>query len=118
MNIWYQELIKPPLTPPAEYFSTAWGILYTLMLVAFFIVLSKPHNRAKYIAVYLFIVQLIINFTWSYVFFEIKSINLALIDVILLFLLLTITIYYFFKVSKTAAIFSLHSIAMMPPQSK
>ncbi len=104
MNSWYNTLIKPPLTPPPSYFPIAWGILYSLMTIAFFIVILKPHSKEKYIAVNLFLVQLIINFTWSYVFFEMKSIELALADVAILFLLVIFTIIYFYKVSKTAAI--------------
>ena len=104
MNIWYQTLTKPPFTPPASYFPIAWGILYTLMTIAFFVVLSKPHSQDKYIAVNLFLFQLVLNFTWSYVFFEMQSIMLGLIDVALLLILLTLTIYYFLKVSKLAGI--------------
>ena len=102
MNEWYKALNKPPLTPPASYFPIAWGILYTLMAVAFIIVLTKPDTKNKYIAVNLFLFQLVLNFTWSYVFFEIKSINLALLDLVFLFVLLCCTLYYFFKVSKLA----------------
>ena len=51
MNIWYQTLTKPPFTPPATYFPIAWSILYTLMTVAFFLVLSKPNSQNKYIAI-------------------------------------------------------------------
>lgn len=104
MNIWYQTLTKPPLTPPTSYFPVAWSILYTLMTIAFFIVLSKPHSQEKYIAVNLFLFQLVLNFTWSYVFFEMESIILGLIDVFLLLILLSFTTYYFFKVSKLAGI--------------
>lgn len=105
MNLlWYNTLNKPPFTPPASYFPMAWGILYTLMTIAFFVILSKPHSQNKYIAVNLFLFQLILNFTWSYVFFEMKSIRLALLDVIFLFVILIFTIIYFFKLSKLAGI--------------
>ena len=104
MNIWYQTLSRPPFTPPPSYFPIAWGILYTLMTIAFFIVLSKQHSTNKYVAVNLFLFQLVLNFTWSYVFFEMQSIILGLIDVALLLILLSLTIYYFFKVSKLAGI--------------
>ena len=104
MNEWYQTLNKPPLTPPASYFPIAWGILYTLMTISFFMVLSKPHSKDKYIAVNLFLFQLIFNFTWSYVFFELKSITLAFLDLIFLFICLGFTMYYFFKISKIAGI--------------
>ena len=104
MNEWYAALIKPPFTPPRSYFPVAWGILYTLMTISFFVVISKPASKDKYIAVNLFLIQLILNFIWSYVFFELKSIEMALVDVILLFVVLCFTLFYFFKISKLAAI--------------
>ena len=104
MNPWYSSLIKPPLTPPPSYFPIAWSILYFLMTVSFFIVLSKPHTTDKHIAITLFLFQFILNFTLSYVFFEMKSITLGLIDVVFLLLFLILTIIYFFKISKLAGI--------------
>ncbi len=102
MNTWYKSLIKPPLTPPNNYFPIAWGILYTLMAIAFFIVLSKTDSDDKLKAIGLFLFQLILNFMWYYVFFKMKSPLLGMIDVVFLFLILVITMYYFFKVSKAA----------------
>ena len=104
MNEWYATLNKPPLTPPAAYFPVAWTILYTLMAISFFIILTKPHSKDKYVAVNLFLFQLILNFTWSYVFFELKSVNFALLDVFLLLVFLCFTVGYFFRISKFAAI--------------
>ena len=104
MNEWYVNLNKPPLTPPAVYFPVAWAILYTLMAISFFVILSKPASKDKFIAVNLFLIQLMFNFIWCYVFFELKTITLALVDVILLFMLLCFTVFYFFKISKYAAI--------------
>lgn len=102
MNIWYKSLIKPPLTPSDSYFPVAWSILYTLMGIAFFIVLLKPDSVDKLKAIGLFLFQLILNFMWSYVFFKLQSPLLGMIDVVFLFLILLITMYYFFKVSKIA----------------
>ena len=104
MNEWYSALNKPPLTPPATYFPIAWTVLYTLMTISFFIILSKPSSKDKYFGVNLFLIQLMLNFIWSYIFFELKSIKLALVDVILLFIILCFTVFYFFKISKFAAI--------------
>lgn len=103
-NIWYLTLEKPPFTPPAQYFPIAWSILYALMTIAFFVILFKPNSQNKYIAINLFILQLILNFTWSYVFFGMQSPMLGLIDVIFLFIVLAFTIFYFFKLSKLAGI--------------
>lgn len=102
MNLWYLTLEKPPFTPPIGYFPIAWAILYSLMAIAFFLVITKPDSKEKYLAINLFLVQLILNFLWSYVFFDLQSIPYALADVILLFGFLLSTVIYFFKISKTA----------------
>ncbi len=102
MNPWYSSLIKPPLTPSPSYFPIAWGILYFLMTISFFMILSQKDSTNKHIAICLFLFQLILNFTWSYVFFEMKSITLGLVDIIFLLVFLILTITYFFKISKLA----------------
>ncbi len=102
MNLWYQKLTKPLFTPPAEYFPIAWGILYTLMGLSFLLIILSPKTKEKDYAVILFIIQLILNLAWSYLFFDMQSINLALADVILLFVFLIPTMYFFFKISKLA----------------
>lgn len=102
MNTWYKELVKPPFTPPDTYFPAAWGILYTLMTISFFIILSKPHSKEKFIALNLFLIQLVLNFSWSYIFFNMQSIRLAMADVVLLLMFLIFTVISFFKISKTA----------------
>ena len=102
MNLWYENLIKPPLTPPNQYFPIAWGIIYTLMGIAFLIILQKRNDQTKYLAMNFYLIQLVLNFLWTYIFFDLKSINLALIDIVLLLIFLIPTIIYFFKLSKFA----------------
>ena len=102
MNIWYLSLTKPPLTPPTSYFPVAWSVLYFLMTISFFIIITKINSKDKLYATNLFLIQLIFNFLWSYIFFDIKSIGLALVDVILLLVVLIFTVFYFFKLSKLA----------------
>ena len=102
MNIWYLSLTKPPLTPPTSYFPVAWSVLYFLMTISFFIIITKINSKDELYATNLFLIQLIFNFLWSYIFFDMKSIGLALVDVILLLVVLIFTVFYFFKLSKLA----------------
>lgn len=102
MNLWYLTLQKPPFTPPSSYFPIAWTILYIMMGISFFTIIMQPATKQKYVAVNLFLVQLILNLLWSYIFFELQSIIYALVDVILLLIFLIATIIYFFKLSKFA----------------
>lgn len=102
MNLWYLTLEKPPFTPPPSYFPIAWTILYIMMGISFFTIIIQPATKQKYVAVNLFLVQLILNLLWSYIFFELQSITYALIDVTLLLIFLIATIIYFFRLSKLA----------------
>ena len=102
MNTWYSTLNKPFLTPPPAYFPIAWTILYILMAISFGIILTKPKSKDKSLAISFFVLQLIFNLIWSFIFFEQKNILLALIDIIFIGIFLTITMIYFYKLSKIA----------------
>jgi len=101
--LWYQTLNKPPFTPPADYFPAAWLILYALMAISFIIILFKPKSSSRTIALCFFAFQLLVNLSWSYIFFELKSIEFALIDILVLLILLYFTVFHFYKISKIAA---------------
>ena len=58
----------------------------------------------KSYAINLFLIQLIFNLLWSYIFFDLQSIEYALVDLGLLLILLVITIFYYFKLSKISGI--------------
>lgn len=100
-NNFYQNLIKPEFTPPAIVFQIVWPILYLLMIISFFIILGA-NSAIKPFAVTIFIVQLILNFIWSPVFFVIGKIKLALFISILLLLSVLCMVIVFFKISKIA----------------
>lgn len=62
MNIWYENLVKPPFTPPNQFFPIAWGIIYTLIGISFLIILQKRNNQEKYLAMNFYLIQLVFNF--------------------------------------------------------
>ena len=70
---WYDELIKSPLNPPSYIFGFIWPILYIIMGLVSFKIADK-------IAI-LFIMQLILNATWSWLFFYFHAPIIALIDI-------------------------------------
>jgi len=80
---WY-ECIKSNITPPKIVFPIVWTILYALIAIALAESLTLPDSFEKSILVSFFIVNLILNITWSFSFFEIKNIEIAFINIILL----------------------------------
>ena len=63
----YQSLEMPPLSPPGYLFPIVWTVLYILMGIALFLMIRLGDNR-RY--VWLFIIQLALNFVWTPLFFH------------------------------------------------
>ena len=82
--IWYNSLNKPTLNPPAETFAPVWGVLYFLMLLAFWLMLYSDTNKDKKPAIIFFVIQLLLNLSWSPVFFYFHNIKFAFVIITLL----------------------------------
>lgn len=100
---WYINLAKPSYQPPSWLFSPVWMLLYILMGISFYYVWKKPLSRERNVAVMVFLVQLLLNFFWSILFFSLHSPSLALINIVLMWLAILLTILSFSRLSKTAA---------------
>ena len=73
---WYDELIKSSLNPPGFVFGLVWPILYLLMAIVSFQASEKIWK--------LFILQLILNAAWSWIFFYFQAPIIALLDIVFL----------------------------------
>ncbi|MBN1432774.1 MAG: tryptophan-rich sensory protein [Methanomicrobiaceae archaeon] len=102
---WYaEELIKPELTPPGYLFGIVWTILYILMGICLFLLLTKELNLKEVrIAVAFFFVQLALNLSWSYLFFGLENPVAGLICIILLWIFILATILASYKIDRYAA---------------
>ena len=101
MNV-FETLVKPPLTPPQIVFPIVWTILYVLMGISAYIV-YESRCPLKRDALLLYGIQLVLNFAWSLVFFNLKNYLLAFIVLVVLWLAIIWMIYKFFKISPLAA---------------
>ena len=102
---WYATLVKPTFNPPNWVFAPVWISLYFLMGISAFLVWRKGiENPRVNLALRLFIIQLILNSLWSVLFFGFRSPLLGLVEIIILWIFILLTILYFFKVSKIAGI--------------
>jgi tryptophan-rich sensory protein len=86
-------LIKPQYNPPDWIFAPVWTTLYLLMTVAIW---SAWHINKKNIdTIYIYIIHLIFNATWSLIFFVFHKIFLALIVLVVLIFLIIILMVRF-----------------------
>jgi benzodiazapine receptor len=97
---WFLQLEKPSFYPPGYLFGVVWTILYIMMGISLFLVIEQTKERLPYI---LFGTQLVLNFFWTLLFFGLKSIPLAIVDILLLWATLLWTIISFRKYSPPAA---------------
>ncbi len=103
ISTWYPLLNKPPLTPPNIAFPIAWSILYLCMGISIGLIIASD-NEYKQFFIWLFGLQLLLNFTWSIYFFYMQSPLLGFINIILLDLAI---IYYIVRTYKTAKVSSI-----------
>ncbi|MDQ3017903.1 MAG: tryptophan-rich sensory protein [Bacteroidota bacterium] len=101
---WFDSLVKPEWNPPSYLFGPVWTFLYLLMGISLWLIWkSQAPESQKKIAMWLFAVQLFLNFWWSMIFFKFHSIGLAFAEIIMLWVLILFTIISFSKISKPAA---------------
>lgn len=101
----FDTIRKPPLSPPGILFPVVWTILYTLMGIASWLILQAPGSspKEKKTALESYAAQLLFNFFWSIIFFNLGW-YLAAFVWLLVLLYLIISCYEDFKeISKTAA---------------
>lgn len=102
---WYADLIKPAYTPPNQVFPIAWTILYVLMAVSMTWVYLCDHQTSSYrFARNLFLLQLLVNGLWSWLFFGLHQPLWGLLDIICLWFLVILMIGAFFRISRGAAL--------------
>jgi len=105
IQTWYPTLKKPAFNPPNWLFAPVWITLFLLMGIALFLVWRAGiQNHAVKNALIVFAVQLILNMSWSFLFFGLRSPVLGLIDIILLWIFILITIFSFSLVSSVSSI--------------
>ncbi len=112
-NAWFAALEKPALMPPAWLFPVAWTILYILMGLAIAIILNARGARGRGLAVGLFVVQLLLNFSWSPVFFGMHKVGTALAIIIAMLLLAGTATFLFARIRRTAALLMLPYLAWL-----
>ena len=100
---WYTTLTKPTLNPPGWIFGPVWTTLYTLMGISAFLIWKRGiHKKVNQRALSIFGIQLVLNATWSIVFFSLQSPGWALVNIVLMWLAIVWTMVVFYKISKPA----------------
>ncbi|MBU1000447.1 tryptophan-rich sensory protein [Patescibacteria group bacterium] len=104
VSTWYATLNKPFFSPPNWIFGPVWITLYIVMGIALYLVqISKCKFQSEKIkAVKIFATQLVLNVSWSIIFFGFQNPTLAFVDILPLWVTIFLTIKAFAKINKLA----------------
>lgn len=101
----YNSLKKFFLTPPNIVFVIVWSVLYILMGVAAYrIYIKNKNNNDDRGAYFFYLIQLILNFMWIFIFFTFRLYGVSFIWIIMLFVFVFITFIKFIRIDKFAGI--------------
>jgi tryptophan-rich sensory protein len=100
VHSWYPSLSKPSWTPPNWLFGPVWSALYTMMAIAAWRVWLRAGWHPS---LYLFLLQLGLNTLWSALFFGQRRPDLALVNILALWLAIFATLLAFRRLDRPAA---------------
>jgi len=100
---WYKKLKLPSFTPPGYFIGFVWTIIFILLAVSIIIASLDLSGNVLLWLVALFILNLIMNFLWSELFFGRHLIGLAVIESLLLEFSVLALIIYIWPISVLAA---------------
>ena len=102
-ELYSHTMVKPPLSPPAIVFPIVWSILYGLMGISAARIWMAAPSRERSTGLNLFIIQLVVNFFWSLIFFNAQAYGFAVLWLLLLWSLVLGMIFVFHRIDPLAA---------------
>jgi tryptophan-rich sensory protein len=100
---WYHTLVRPAIAPPDWVFGPVWTLLYAMMAIAAWLVWESVPSPLRTWGLALFLVQLILNFAWSFIFFRQHILGAALAEIVVLWVAIGASTLVFGRVSPPAA---------------
>ena len=95
---------KPPLSPPAWLFPVVWTLLYILMGISSYLILTSDAEFEEIAqAMRIYVYQLVVNFLWPTFFFNFRWYLFSFFWLVLLWVLVFVMIRRFYTISKPAA---------------
>ncbi len=104
MENFEQTVVQPPLSPPMVLFPIVWTILYALMGIGAARIYLNGGQIGKNRCLNLYVVQLVVNFFWSLIFFNAAAYGFALLWLLLLLGLVVLMTLCFWQTDRLAAL--------------
>lgn len=99
----YQTFTKPPLAPPGYVFPIVWTILYLLMGISYYMIITSHHHKTRQ-ATNIYWIQLGLNLLWPILFFTLDLKIIASVELLVLIYAVTNMIISFYQINKKAGL--------------
>lgn len=101
---WYYQLTQPSWTPPSWVFGPVWTLLYLLMGIAAWRVWLTGgfQDRGSRIALVVFLVHLLFNAAWTWLFFGLHMIEAAAVEIVILWGMIAVLMVLFWRRDRVA----------------
>jgi tryptophan-rich sensory protein len=101
---WYGSLKRPAWTPPSWVFGPVWTLLYLLMGIAAWRVWVRHGlvDRIPQLAIVLFLVHLIFNAAWTWLFFGLHMLTAGAVEIAILWAMILALQVLFWKLDRIA----------------
>lgn len=104
-KVWYDQLIKPSWTPQGSTIGIIWSILYPMIAISFlYAIVNAFKGKISWSIGIVFIINLIANLLFSPIFFGMKNISLATIDILVVWVTIILQFFLIWPISKGIAI--------------
>lgn len=100
---WYATLNQPSFNPPNWIFGPVWTTLYILMGISLFLIWKQDASKKRNLAISVFLLQLLLNFAWSFLFFYFNMIGLALLEIVVLWISIVVMMVLFYRIKPLAS---------------
>ena len=105
----FEGAVQPPLSPPAYLFPIVWSVLFLLMSIGAAIIYDSDNEDSPK-ALFIYTVQLTLNFWWCVLFFGFRLYFVSFIWLLILLLTVFIMTVLFYRVNKAAGLLQIFYI--------
>jgi len=104
IGTWYETLKRSPLTPPNQWFGIVWSILYLLLSLSAWAVVTSKDMAFKKMIVSLFAIHMLVNWAWNPVFFNLHALFPAFVMILFLIFTAAMLLYLIWPARRWAAL--------------
>jgi len=102
VGTWYVTLAKPAFNPPNWIFAPVWTALYLMIAVAGWRAWRRGSGQEARLALTAYAVQLVLNLSWSFVFFGARMIGPALAVIVAILAAILANAFLFWRIDRAA----------------